>query len=131
MSLGEAPGHILTGNNNAATAISRGQAVVRNAVADGSKVIKSGAATAGPAGIAMEDVAAVVGTTFAFAASGYVKGKVGAAGATQNKHAASDASGNFVDAATGAISATYGRFMETGVSGDLVLIEVNPLSVWV
>ena len=130
MAMGEKSEGLVSMINTAATAISRGSAVVRNTTTDGDKGTLSGAATAVPAGIAVDDSLGVVGTVFTIATSGFVKVKVGTA-ATQGGYAVSEAGGVLTNAVTGAIRNVYGRFCESGVTGDLVMLEVEPGAYWV
>ena len=134
MSSGEKPLQIVTGMQNSATAIARGQAVIQNSTSDDQLVIISTANAAKPRGIAFEaspgQTATAAPTTFQVATRGVVKVKAGGT-VTQGSYGESDASGNLINATAGAGRNVLGRFLESGVSGDLVMFEVHPANITV
>lgn len=134
MGLGSKPGPLKTAKQNSATAIVRGNLCIYNDTADGQNVVRSTALAAKPAGVCFEDSpgqsTAAVPKTFPMATTGDVKVKAGGT-CTQGLYCASDASGLGVNAATGAIRAVYGRFLESGVAGDLVMVELRIGEYWV
>lgn len=129
MPSGEKPGPLLTAYHNSATAIARGNLLIYNATGDDTKVVIATAAAAKPAGVAYDDSPGQ-DKTFLMATSGVVKVKVGAS-VTQGAYCSSDASGLGIDAASGAIRNVYGRFLEAGVNGDLVPVELRVGAYWV
>ena len=117
-----------TGIQNSAGAIARGSLVCHGGTGAASNpqlVIISTANLTLPAGIAIE-ASPGQDKPFLLAQTGdVVKAKVGSAGATQGAFVESDASGLAVDSTAGAAHNTFGRFLETGVSGDFVLVAVH------
>lgn len=120
---------------NSATAITKGMAVVMNDTADCQNVIASGSLTAKPRGIALEDSpgqsTASKPLPFPVVTDGPCKAKSGGT-CTQGNYAVSDANGAVINAtATGAAVNVLGRFLESGVSGDYVTVDVRPGAVFI
>lgn len=122
MSAGEKPVQIVTGIQNSATAITRGMLLIHNDVADEQKVVPSTANAAKPAGVAL-DASPGQNKAFPRVKAGLVKVKAGGA-CTQGAFCESDANGAAIDATAGAGRNVFGRFVESGVANDLVMLEV-------
>lgn len=125
MPSGEKPDLILTGIQNSAQAILRGEVTVLNDVTSDTKCVRSGANGANIHGIAHEDSPGQ-NKTFPVVKSGIVKCKAGGT-ITQGQRLESDATGRVVTAATPAATQTrwiVGVAQESAVAGDLVPVDL-------